>query len=243
MTMGSVELSDEQASHLATQTVFFGHQSVGDNIVQGVRDLMAEDPRLDLNLINSADPDGIKGPAFLEAHIGENTRPNSKNTAFRAVVDKGLGARGGIAIMKYCYVDIGPGTDVTRMFREYAELVSQLTAKYPALKIVHVTVPLTTVEPAGKAWMKRILGKTTAREDNLKRNQFNQFLRETYESRDIFDLAQVESTHPDGSREYFVEGGQNVYTLAPEYTVDGGHLNQIGRRVAAQRLLSTLSTL
>ena len=243
MTMGSVELNDEQASHLATLTVFFGHQSVGDNIVDGVRDLMAEDPRLHLKIINSGEPGGIAGPAFVEAHIGENTHPDSKNDAFRAIVDKGLGARGGIAIMKYCYVDIRPGTDVARMFREYSGLVSQLEAKYPALKIVHVTVPLTTVEPAGRAWLKGLLGKPTARADNWKRNQFNQLLRENYQSKEIFDLAQVESTHADGSREYFVEGAQKIFVLAPEYTLDGGHLNQIGRRAAAQQLLLTLSTL
>ncbi len=243
MTMSKVELSDEQARRLATQTIFFGHQSVGDNIVQGVRDLMVEDRRLHLNVVNSADPGGIAGPAFVEAHIGENTRPDSKNDAFRAILDKGLGARGGIAIMKYCYVDIGPGTDVQRMFREYAGLVSQLKLMYPALKIVHVTVPLTTVEPAGKAWLKELLGKPTTRADNRKRNQFNQLLRENYQAKEIFDLAQVESTHVDGSREYFVEGAQKVYVLAPEYTVDGGHLNEAGRRAAAQRLLLTLSTL
>jgi len=241
MTVARVELSDQQVSRLATQTVFFGHQSVGDNIVQGIRDLMAEDPRLHLNLINSADPSEIAGPAFIEAHIGENTRPDSKNDAFRAVVDKGLGARDSIVTMKYCYVDIGPGTDVIRMFREYSQLVSQLKAKYPGLKIVHVTVPLTTVEPAGKAWLKELVGKSTARADNLKRNQFNRLLKETYQSKDIFDLAQVESTHTDGSREYFVENEEPIYTLAPEYTDDGGHLNAIGRQVAAKKMLITLA--
>ena len=241
MTIDRVELSDEQASHLATQTVFFGHQSVGDNIVQGVRDLMVEDRRLHLNIINSADPGGVAGPAFVETHIGENTRPDSKNEAFRAVIDKGLGARGGIAIMKYCYVDIGPDTDIPRMFRNYAELMSQLRAKYPALKIVHVTVPLTIAEPAGKAWLKGLLGKPTARADNLKRNQFNQLLKETYESKTIFDLAEVESTHADGSRSYTVVAGEPIYTLAPEYTDDGGHLNATGRQAAAKKMLITLA--
>ncbi len=242
-TMSSIAFSDEQARHLSTESIFFAHQSVGDNIVQGIRDLMAENPRLRLNIIGSADKEQVVGPALVERHVGENTNPKSKNEAFRTAVESGLGARGGIVLLKYCYVDIGPGTDVIQMFREYSDLMAQLKAKYPALKIVHVTVPLTTVEPAGKAWLKRVLGRSTARADNLKRNQFNQLLKRTYDSKDIFDLAQVESTHADGSREYFMEGEQEVYTLAPEYTSDGGHLNQIGRRAAAQRLLITLSTL
>lgn len=237
-TMSAGALSDEQTRHLAAQTIFFGHQSVGDNIVQGIRDLMASDPRLRLNLITSPHPAGPIGPAFVESHIGENTHPRSKNKAFQNIMDE---QRAGIAMMKYCYVDIGPETDVTRMFAEYSDLISQARAKYPKLKIIHITVPLTTVESTEKAWLKHALGRPTARADNLKRNQFNQLLRKEFESEGIFDLAQVESTHADGSREYFIEGGMKVYSLAPEYTSDGGHLNEIGRRLAAQQLLITLS--
>jgi hypothetical protein len=107
---------------------------------------------------------------------------------------------------------------------------------------VHVTVPLTTVEPAPKAWVKSILGRVTERDAEVKRNQFNQKLRQTYTGVDpVFDLAEVESTRPDGSRTYFSHGNDRIYTLVPEYTTDGGHLNELGRRVAAERLLHVLS--
>ncbi|MCZ2076650.1 MAG: hypothetical protein LC130_16845, partial [Bryobacterales bacterium] len=111
-----------------------------------------------------------------------------------------------------------------------------------ALKFVHVTVPLTTVEPAAKAWIKSTLGKKTARAANLKRNRFNELLRKTYSGADpIFDLAEVESTYPDGSRSYFMHQENKIYTLVPEYTTDGGHLNRLGRRTAAERLLRVLA--
>ena len=241
--MSPVLLTDQQSRQVAVLKVFFAHQSVGDNIVQGIRDLMAEDSRLQLKIISSDDPVQVAGPALVETHVGQNTNPRSKNVAFLTILGKGFGAQGGVALLKYCYVDVGPATDVPRMFREYADLIADLRSKYPALKIVHSTLPLTTVEPAGKAWLKEVLGRPTTREDNRKRNQFNQMLRGTYGPRSIFDLAEVESTHADGSREFFVRGNQKIYTLAPEYTGDGGHLNELGRRAAAHRLLITLANL
>lgn len=242
--MSTVRLTDKQARHIAAQKIFFGHQSVGDNIVQGIRELLPSYPNLYLNIVSSSDPGKVAGPAFVESHVGENTNPKSKNEAFlRAIVEKGLGPQNAIVMLKYCYVDIRSGTDVPSMFKEYSTLISQLKTKYPILKIIHITVPLTTVETQGKAWLKAVLGKPTEREDNIKRNQFNQLLKEAYPSDTVFDLAEVESTHTDGSRSYFMDSHAKVYSLAPEYTSDGGHLNEAGRRAAAQRLLAALANL
>ena len=43
-------LTNEQVQSLNSKKIFFGHQSVGENIIQGLRDLIAEDPRLTLVL-------------------------------------------------------------------------------------------------------------------------------------------------------------------------------------------------
>ncbi len=83
-----VLLTDQQIRSLASKRIFFGHQSVGDNILQGIRDLKASDPRLTLNLVSSADPETISGPAFIETHIGVNRNPDSKNDAFYAICRK-----------------------------------------------------------------------------------------------------------------------------------------------------------
>jgi hypothetical protein len=93
-----------------------------------------------------------------------------------------------------------------------------------------------------KDWLKSVLRKITGRDANVRRNQFNQLLKETYAGKDlIFDLAQIESTRPDGSQSYFLRGTQRIYTLAPDLTNDGGHLNEFGRRAAVRELLSLLS--
>jgi hypothetical protein len=237
-------LDDHQIADLATKKIFFGHQSVGSNIIQGIRELMSTEPRLKINVVKSADPQSIPAPAIVEFEIGRNGDPRSKNEAFAAILDKGMGAQGGIAMFKYCYVDIDSSTDVQKMFTDYRAEINTLKAKYPALKIAHITVPLTTVEPTTKAWIKSMLGRTTTQDVNAKRNEFNNLLRKTYSGVDpIFDLAEVESTQSDGTRSYFTRDGEKIYTLAPEFTTDGGHLNEAGRRAAAKVLLQVLAKL
>jgi hypothetical protein len=231
-------LTDQQARVLATQKVFFGHQSVGDNIVQGIRDILSADARLKLNLVESKSPEAVHAPAFVETHIGQNTDPQSKNSDLLAIMNQGFA---GIAMFKYCYVDIGETTDVQQMFNAYRATIDEVHHGHPGVRIVHTTVPLTTVDSSPKTWLKSILGRNTAQDDNIKRNHFNRLLLETYGNEPIFDLAKVESTHGDGSRSFFRNGNETIYTLAAEYTSDGAHLNQAGRQLAAGRLLQVLA--
>jgi hypothetical protein len=215
-------LTDAQVANLVSQRTFFGHQSVGGNIIQGISDLMAADSRLTLNMVSSANPASVTGPAFIESVIGQNGDPSSKNAAFAAIINNGYGAQGGIAMYKYCWVDISDSTDVNQMFADYRNTVDTLKAKYPALNIVHITAPLST-------------------DVSMNRNTYNKLLRQTYPANSIFDLAEVESTHVDGSRSYTVVAGEPIYTLTPEYTDDGGHLNATGRQPAAKKMLITLA--
>ncbi len=147
----------------------------------------------------------------------------------------------GIAMFKYCYVDIGETTDVRKMFDAYRATIEEVRHSHPSVRIVHMTVPLTTVDSSPKTWLKSVLGRNTAQDDNIKRNHFNQLLLETYSNEPIFDLAKVESTHKDGSRSSFRSSNRDIYTLAPEYTTDSGHLNQTGRQLAAGRMLRVLA--
>lgn len=232
---------DQQLAAMASKRIYFGHQSVGANILDGIKDVAELSPGATLRIIASSDPASLSGPGLFESPVGENGDPESKNEAFARVLEKGMGAQGGIAFYKYCYVDFSATTDVQKVFASYRQHIDALKAKYHALRIVHVTVPLTMVEPAGKAWVKALLGRETARDANIRRNEFNRLVRETYRDDPIFDLAEIESTHPDGSRAFFTTRGQAVYTLCPEYTTDGGHLNAIGRRRAAEKLIALLA--
>lgn len=243
LPIAHLALTAEELQRVANKRVYFGHQSVGDNIVQGLRDLMADDPRLALNLVH-ADEASAKGPVFLEFHIGSNGDPGSKDLAYAAVMDKGAGDQDGIAIYKYCFVDINASSDIESMFQQYAKDVKVMKHRYPGLTFVHVTVPLTTVEAGWKAFLKSMMGRTTERDVDTKRNQYNDLLRQTYAGREpIFDLAEAESTLPNKSRSYVTVKGKQIYILASEYSSDGGHLNEVGRRWVASHLLAALANL
>ncbi len=97
-----------------------------------------------------------------------------------------------------------------------------------------------------KTWIKKIIGKKDIWEydDNIKRNQYNQLLKEYYEGKEpVFDLAKIESTYPDGKRCTFEKDGKTYYSLVSEYTSDGGHLNEKGRKIVAEKLLVFLANL
>lgn len=229
---------------LADKTIFFGHQSVGANIIEGIRDLMAPEPHPPIRIVQTSDPAAVRGPALVEFPIGRNGDPGSKIAAFAAALDAGVGRAGGVALFKYCYVDVLPSTDARAMFEEYRATVGALHTRYPALTIVHVTIPLTIAEGDVKAFVKRALGRQTHRDLNARRGEFNALLLREYGGREpVFDLARIESTRPDGSRAVLGRGAGAVYVLASEYTTDGGHLNEAGRRVAAAEFLELLATL
>ena len=76
------------------------------------------------------------------------------------------------------------------------------------------------------------------------RQQYNEMLRKEYAGREpLFDIAQIESALPDSSRVAFKKGEENYYGMAPEYTDDGGHLNEKGRKIFAEQLLIFLAAL
>ena len=241
------DITDAQWARLAQRTIFFGHQSVGRNIVQGIEELMKGDPRIKLRIVRSPRPSTAGGPAFVHFDVGQNYDPVSKDTAFAAALD-GADSSGTIAMYKYCFVDVGLDTDPDKLFAEYAKTIDEVRAKHPGVTIVHITLPLYAAQPAPalKSFVKRMLGRGESPEVaiNAKRNRYNTLLRQRYSGRDpIFDLAAIESTHRDGSRASYVLNGDTVYALAPELTTDGGHLNAAGRRAAAEQLLTLLASL
>jgi hypothetical protein len=226
---------------LAGKSVFFGHQSVGANILEGVRDLERDGAGAGLAVIRLVDPKDMKGPGLFHAPVGENDDPVSKIRSFQRIVEGGVGEAADIAFFKFCYVDIVWKTDVRRLFEEYRRVMTGLRRQYPRVTFVHVTVPLATTTPWPKAQLKRLLGRD---ENNINRSKFNDLLREEYRGREpVFDLAKVESTRPGGGRATYIQGDKVYESLAAEYTDDGGHLNAVGRIVVARELLRFLESL
>ncbi len=91
--------------------------------------------------------------------------------------------------------------------------------------------------------MKRLFGRSPyGTVENVRRDEYNRLLRATYAGREpIFDLARIESTAPDGRLVTVTWDGITVPAMAPEYTVDGGHLNALGRQRAAREFIAVLA--
>ena len=235
-------VTPEQWRALAAKRLYFGHQSVGGNIINGVTSVLADHPEIPLQVFESTSLDSNSAPGLYHARIGQNGDPGSKTSAFESIVGRG-GAS--VAALKFCYVDVDGRSDPDSLFAAYQRDMSTLRARLPGLVIVHVTMPLTTTgEGRRDLLMAKLRGKATSYDLNLIRNRYNALLRQAYVGREpVFDLARLESTHADGSRSYFTRGADTVYTLAPELTDDGGHLNTSARRAAAEAFLALLATL
>jgi len=231
---------------VADKRIFFGHQSVGMNIIEGVGEVVAANPRIPLAVVSTEEYLGTPSGGLL-AHgpVGKNRQPSSKMEEFsqrlRAMQER---ARlPDIALLKFCYVDIDESTDIPALFQAYREWQNRLEQEFPGVLFGHMTVPLRSDRPTLKQRIKRLLGRRGIDYlENVQRNRFNELLRAEYGGSDLlFDLALVEATRPDRSRAAFHEDGQTYLQLAEEYTDDGGHLNALGRRVVAEEFLAYLA--
>ena len=238
------KISPSTWHRLAEKRIYFGHQSVGQNIIEGIEDLKKEYPQIKLNIIElEKDNSDLTSPGLYHSPIGENTKPRSKIAHFSGIAKDILNGKADIALFKFCYIDVTPNTNVKELFEDYKQTIDQLKNDYPEIKFVNVTMPLVRVQTGPRAWIKKILGKPiTGIEDNIKRGEFNQLMRQEYEGKEpIFDLAKIESTFPDGSRLQQAKGDATFYALVPEFTYDDGHLNEVGRRQVAAEFVSVLA--
>lgn len=232
----------EGFTKIKNKTLYFGHQSVGYNIVDGVADILASHSIEGYRIIDISENNDISsGNGFFHSQIGVNGDTESKIAGFKNIIEESK-AHIDIAFFKFCYVDIDNSTDVNALFNSYKSTMDYLIETYPSILFLHITAPLRVVQSGPKAWIKNILKKPLGgAADNVKRNQFNQLLKDEYTgSGHVFDLAEIESTLPDGQVNQFDYQGIKYRSLAAEYSNDGKHLNATGRKLIARNLLAFL---
>jgi hypothetical protein len=239
-------ISDVPASvwkKVGEKRIFFGHQSVGQNIMEGVGDVLRDNPHIGVDICENRGERALDKPCFAHSEVGSNGNPASKMEAFSNLMEKDLGRSANIAFFKFCYIDFSPTTDVERLFLIYKQTMKDMQRKHTSTAFIHVTVPLVVLQKGPKAWIKSVLGKPiSGYDDNIKRCQFNDLMRKEFEGKaPLFDLATIESTYSDGKRASFERDGHTYYHLIDDYTYDDGHLNKKGRRIAAEQLLVLLA--
>ena len=239
------DIPDSVWEKLSKKKIYFGHMSVGYNITDGIKDLMEENPKIKLNIVETSDKADFKAGVFAHSRVGKNQDPQSKIDAFKRLVEEGIGDTADIAFFKFCYIDFMEDAEPRRVLDEYKDTMSRLKQAYPNTTFIHITAPLTSKQTGIKAWIKKIIGKPIwGREDNIKKFEFNELLTKEYDGKDpVFDLAKIESTMPDGTRLSYSKDGKTYYAMVPEYTPDGGHLNKVGRKKVAEQLLILLANL
>jgi hypothetical protein len=220
--------------------VFFGHKSVGMNILDGVRDVYAAHemaaPAIEEGRSQKSADIGFVDHAF----IGANGNPLLKIQDFDSKMRSGIGEHVDVAMMKFCYVDINRRTDVNSLFATYSKTTAALRRDFPRVTLIYVTVPLTTKPGLLSHLKSRLLsGGTDA--DNAARERLNALIRSECAGRNLFDLAAVESTAPDGTRASRTFHGEQCYQLYGGYAADDGHLNREGARVVATAWLKTIA--
>jgi len=233
---------------LSEKVIFFGHQSVGNNMLDGIRDIARENQKVNIFITENKEEEKENSSNLLIIHseVGKNGNPETKVDAFKEITDKWMGAKANIAFMKFCFVDFNKATDVEKVFDYYKDTMKYLKEKYPKIIFVHVTVPIEVNKSTWKTWIKKILGKEDIweYENEIPRGKYNELLRKEYEGKEpVFDLAMIESTYQDGNKEYFEFKGTKYPAMVPEYTTDGGHLNEKGRDIVAEKLLAFLSNI
>lgn len=237
---------------LSQKRILFGHQSVGNNIVRGIKDILQENPQIQLNIIENPHPSDVQTPGLIHFKIGRNTDPQSKLDEFSNIMQQEVGKKPDIAFLKFCYVDFSANTDVSKVFAAYQSKMDALVKAFPETTFIHLTVPLKSQATGlkkwrgeAKQWVKQLINQqSNERVDNQGRNDFNELLRNTHEGKaPVFDLAAIEATYSNGRQEVFHRNGKSYFSLVPDYTNDGGHLNELGRKVVADKLLVFLTKL
>jgi hypothetical protein len=236
-----------QFDKLSNRIIYFGHMSVGNNIMAGVNDILTKtDAKGRLHTLRIKEPAEIKGPGFYHGNIGHNGKPLKKIDSFEElIIDKKLGQKADIAFFKFCYVDIKEETDINRVYKKYVNTINKIRETYPDLRLIHLTCPLRS-HSGGRNFLSKI--KRLAKNiligdlDNVRRNEYNGLLRKEYgDDHALFDLAEIESTKENGERTTFNYKGQEYNSLYKNYTHDGGHLNKRGRIKVAKELLEFIS--
>lgn len=238
--MASVQISSEEWQTLLKRRVLFGHQSVGQNILEGIESLSSQ-ASIKLPVVKLANAIPPDNHGIFHFFVGQNEDPSSKLQDFKKTFESGAGKGADIALVKFCYIDFHGGSNSQALAKQYSDTLDQLSQKFPETRFVAVTAPLTVVQTGPKAWIKRLLGRTpSGLADNLRRREFNELIRARYSKENrIFDLAKIES-EGTGAQEY---EKRPIDVLNPIYTYDDGHLNTKGKEIVASHLLKYLASI
>lgn len=231
-------------AELADKRIVFAHQSVGNDILEGVRSLASrQGSTLNITEERSA-PADWKGIAHFK--VGLNGDPQGKIADFADAMGSNAFPAADVAIFKLCYIDFDDSAaDPAKLAKSYGDTLERLQAQFPATRFVASTAPLTTIQTGPKAWVKKLLGRTpSGYEENFRRHVFNEQLRSRFGSDRLFDIAKLEASGGGNhSPTVFEFKSQRIEALDPALTYDGGHLDDAGKAAVAAQFVKFIAGL
>jgi hypothetical protein len=235
------------ARRLAGIRVLFAHQSVGVDVLHGV-EALAQEVQASIRIVDFNVVPHDSSPGIFHLRVGENGKPETKVDAFVELLTRSERLLFDVAILKLCYVDLDV-TDNSRaksLFKYFANAHRELQLARPDVRLVPATMPLVAEVNSWKTPIRRLVGMGAYGDvENIVRNVYNAEVRTTFRGTSIFDIASAESMQGEPGRQSgFIHNGQFMQTLSPLNTRDGGHLNELGSRLAgAEFIRATASAL
>ncbi len=220
------DLDASDLERIAQTRIFFGHRSVGSDIVELGVPAVYERFGVAPPDVSSGSPLGAGSAG--DQWLAQTDDPRVKIDDFEEWIrERSVATASDIAFMKLGYVDILAETDLQAVFDHYRAVLDGLETDFPAMMFLHATVSPTRWDPWNNAAIER----------------FNTLMRTTYaDSGSLYDLAAVLSTCPDGTIDaHETDDGLAYVQLCADYSRDGGHLSQLGSEVAATELLRLLA--
>jgi hypothetical protein len=225
---------EAQLARLSRKSIYFGHASVGENIIDGITTFTDANLGPEPSVTNSSGASATTVANALHAGVFygngwgiANGDLVPKIAIFESTLRGGVGAVADIAMMKPCFSDFPGRSTPEQAFDAYVAAIQGLQATYPNVVFVHFTSPVSRENP-----------------DNVNsyRQAYSALVRAKYRGVEpLFDIAAVESTDP-GGHDVLVD---NFPAMYPGYTNpnDGGHLNGTGQDVVARALIAYLASL
>lgn len=186
--------------------IYFGHQSVGCNMLDGLDELSNTNAkRYKIEIVENPQPSWFDSHGGIGHNpIGENGNPASKVKDFVDQMNRrGFGHHASAGMMKICFVDITPGTNIDSLFSTYRQAMDGLERSCPKTTLVWWTAPIVR---AG---------------NNSRREAFNNLVRSYCRSHNkvLFDIADIESCSPTGQKRVI----NGLPVLDASYSEDGEH--------------------
>src|SRR6266850_2357550 len=102
LSLATATHAAEGALRSELERIYFGHQSVGANLLDGLRELAGREG-VPLRIVEAPTASAVGPATFGHSFVAENRDPLKKLESFRAALDSGAVD---IALLEFCYVDI-----------------------------------------------------------------------------------------------------------------------------------------